>query len=100
MQQDGAGAKRLFHHAVDGDGEVHRYWLEAGAPSTRSAARRPSDAERADALARGKATASAACTEAMGTRFNVLMTIQVPLQQKERPPMRYAGLACSGASPC
>merc|ERR1719171_2319344 len=29
IQQDGSGAKRLFHHAVDEKGTIHRYWLEA-----------------------------------------------------------------------
>merc|ERR1711988_1029818 len=29
VQQDGKGAKKLFHHAVDEAGKVHRYWLEA-----------------------------------------------------------------------
>merc|ERR1711865_1174612 len=41
--------------------------------------------EREDAVKRGKATASVIGTKAMGTRFNVLMTIQVPLQQKKEP---------------
>eukprot|EP00913_Durusdinium_trenchii_P030067 g28176.t1 len=42
---------------------------------------RETDAERAVALARGKATASVIGIPAMGQRFNVLMTIQVPLRQ-------------------
>eukprot|EP00906_Rhabdomonas_costata_P000447 RCo000584 len=29
VQQDGRGAKRVFFHAVDPRGVVHRYWLEA-----------------------------------------------------------------------
>ena len=29
VQQDGRGATRLFHHAVDEAGKIHRYWLEA-----------------------------------------------------------------------
>ena len=41
--------------------------------------------ERDDALKRGKATASVIGVRAMGTRFNVLMTVQVPLKQKPRP---------------
>lgn len=84
VQQDGEGAKRLFHHSVDKDGSIHRYWLEAersvhkvGGPQ------RETVAEKKDALARGKATSSVIGTKAMGTRFNVLMTIQVPLQQTE-----------------
>merc|ERR1712167_431944 len=31
VQQDGKGAKKLYHHAVDEEGLVHRYWLEAEA---------------------------------------------------------------------
>merc|ERR1719261_1259365 len=32
VQQDGAGAKKLFHHAVDSachPGKINRYWFEA-----------------------------------------------------------------------
>jgi len=82
VQQDGRGAKRIFHHAVDDAGKIHRYWLEAERSDHRvGGAQRESQHERDDALARGKATASVIGTQAMGTRFNVLMTIQVPLQQ-------------------
>lgn len=83
LQQDGAGAKQLFHHAVDQEGSVHRYWLEAersdhavGGPQVEKTE------ERTDAFKRGKATASVIGTKSMGTRFNVLMTVQVPLEQK------------------
>merc|ERR1712167_408389 len=45
--------------------------------------------EEAQAAAqRGKATASVIGTRSMGTRFNVLMTIQVPLKQKPQPKPR------------
>eukprot|EP00927_Polykrikos_kofoidii_P038576 TRINITY_DN3298_c0_g1_i1.p1 TRINITY_DN3298_c0_g1~~TRINITY_DN3298_c0_g1_i1.p1 ORF type:complete len:461 (+),score=99.57 TRINITY_DN3298_c0_g1_i1:51-1385(+) len=86
VQQDGEGAKRLFHHAVDDDGVIHRYWLEAERSDHKvGGQQRETAEERADALTRGKATASVIGTRAMGTRFNVLMTIQVPLQQKAPP---------------
>ena len=51
------------------------------------------DAEKADALARGKATSAVIGTKAMGTRFNVLMTIQVPLEQQVSTfrPSNFAG---------
>lgn len=106
VQQDGKGAKKLYHHAVDEAGSVHRYWLEAEASSHKvGGAQKESAEEKADALARGKATASVIGVKAMGTRFNVLMTIQVPLQQKPRPErrmkkslgkggMKYANQAC------
>jgi len=90
VQQDGAGAKRLFHHAVDGDGDIHRYWLEAERSDHRvGGAQLETAAEQVDAAARGKATAAVIGTRAMGTRFNVLMTVQVPLQQ--RPQARHQG---------
>merc|ERR1711939_192791 len=83
LQQDGKGAKRVFHHAVDPDGTIHRYFLEAEQSDHKvGGAQRESEAERQDALSRGKATAAVIGTRAMGTRFNVLMTVQIPLQQK------------------
>lgn len=90
VQQDGAGAKRLHHHAVDQDGVVHKYWLEAEQSAHQvGGAQEESAEEKEDALARGKATASVIGTKGMGTRFNVLMTIQLPLQQRPRPkPLR------------
>jgi len=89
VQQDGKGAKKLYHHAVDEEGLVHRYWLEAEASNHKvGGAQKESAEEKADALARGKATASVIGVKAMGTRFNVLMTIQCPLKQKPKPQHR------------
>jgi len=91
VQQDGAGVKRLFHHAVQDDGKIHRHWLEAEASSHRvGGAQQETPEELADALARGKATAVSIGTSAMGTRFNTLMTIQVPLQQ-QKPKRKFSG---------
>jgi huntingtin len=94
VQQDGRGAKQLFHHAVDKSGTVHRYWLEAersrhkvGGPQVET------QEERLEAAARGKATSSVIGVRAMGTRFNVLMNIQVPLEQAPRPTRGYAELS-------
>jgi len=92
VQQDGKGTKKLFHHNVGHDGSVSRHWLEAersrhavGQAQTETAA------ERADAVARGKATSSVIGIKALGTRFNVLMTVQIPLEQKEKPRYRGGG---------
>jgi len=99
LQQDGKGAKRVFHHAVDPDGSIHRYWLEAEQSDHKAGgAQRESKAEKQDALARGKATAAVIGTRAMGTRFNVLMTIQIPLQQKQKRPQRASAFMQWGAS--
>jgi hypothetical protein len=96
VQQDGAGAKRVFHHAVDADGVIHQYWLEAERSQHQvGGAQEESEEERADAVARGKATAAVIGTRAMGTRFNVLMTVQVPLQQ-QAPTLRRASCSMLG----
>jgi len=90
VRQDGKGQKRLYHHAVSKSGKVQDHWLEAersrhsvGGPQ------KESKEEREDAMARGKALSSVIGIKSMGTRFNILMTIQVPLKQK--PKIRYRG---------
>jgi hypothetical protein len=84
VQQDGAGTKELFHHSVDAAGRVHRHWLEAersthivGGPQLETAE------EQTHARRRGKATSAALGIAAMGSRFNALLTVQVPLQQEQ-----------------
>lgn len=86
VQQDGRGKQKLFHHSArPGSRSVARHWLEAEASSHKvGGAQQESEEEKADALARGKATAAVIGTRQMGTRFNVLMTIQVPLEQQPR----------------
>jgi len=87
IQQDGEGAKKLYHHAKRGDGKVKRYWLEAGSSSHKVGGSQVEiSEEKLDALKQGKATSAVIGTRAIGSRFNVLMTIQVPLQQKKRSP--------------
>ena len=93
VQQDGSGAKKLFHHAVDESGRIHRYWLEAEESSHKvGGEQRETAEERAVAQARGKATSSVIGIRAMGQRFNVLMTIQVPLKQQQ--PCDYDLVGC------
>ena len=93
VQQDGSGAKKLFHHAVDDQGQIHRNWLEAEESKHKvGGEQRETEEERAEAQARGKATSSVIGIRAMGQRFNVLMTIQVPLQQTRsiRSPLAWS----------
>ncbi|GMI06210.1 hypothetical protein TrLO_g3528 [Triparma laevis f. longispina] len=83
VQQDGSGAKKLFHHAKNGDDKVKRYWLEAESSNHKvGGEQKETKEERQDAIEQGKATSSVIGIAGMGTRFNVLMTIQVPLKQK------------------
>merc|ERR1711907_217127 len=84
--------KKLFHHAVDKDGKVHRYWLEAERSNHKvGGAQIETKEEKQDAIKRGKATASVIGTKAMGTRFNVLMTVQIPLKQDKKRMTRGGG---------
>jgi hypothetical protein len=98
VQQDGKGAKKLFHHAVDPeDGKVHRYWLEAEQSDHQvGGAQKETAEERADAVKRGKAVSSVIGVKALGTRFNVLLTVQVPLEQKPRERSSGGGLFGGG----
>ena len=105
VQQDGRGTKQLFHHAVDGEGQIHRYWLEAEESRHKvGGEQRETLQERAEALIRGKATSSVIGIQAMGQRFNVLMTIQVPLQQQRggafgmAVPFGMFGAVCAGGA--
>lgn len=93
VQQDGAGAKKLFHHHANAEGDVTRHWLEAESSNHAvGTSQTETKEEREDALNRGKATASVIGIESMGTRFNALMTLQIPLQQKQKDEARsYAG---------
>ena len=89
VQQDGKGLQKLFHHSITTDGKVHRHWLEAERSAHKvGGAQKETAAEKADALKRGKATANTIGIRAMGTRFNVLLTVQVPLKQKA--PAKYS----------
>lgn len=97
VQSDGVGSKRLYLHA-GAPGTVKEYWLEAessahkvGGPQQEAAA------EWADALARGKATSETIGIKALGTRFNVLITVQVPLEQREQhPEAEFVAYGCYG----
>jgi len=93
MQTDGRGSQKLLLHKVQpGGAAIHRCWLEAEKSRHKvGGAQVESAAEKADALARNKATAAVIGTRAMGTRFNVLMTVQVPLKQKPPPQRRPRG---------
>merc|ERR1711998_580316 len=92
LQQDGKGKKRLYHHAVDSENKIHRYWLEAERSKHKvGGEQKETKEERDDAIASGKATSSVIGIKSMGTRFNVLMTIQIPLEQKKKPQFRSLG---------
>ncbi len=96
VQADGAGSKRLFLHKRDDSGSVGEYWLEAEqSRHSVGGEQRETKKEREDALARGKATSEVIGIKAMGKRFNVLMTIQIPLEQAKKEEMMHLFMACA-----
>merc|ERR1719456_1865180 len=97
VQANGAGATKLYHHAVEPSGKICRYWFEAERSEKKvGGAQQETKEEAMEAAQRGKATASVIGTRSMGTRFNVLMTIQVPLKQKPQPKPRGMTYGMSG----
>lgn len=83
--QDGAETQRLFLHAVDNERTVRQYWLEAERSKHRVGGPQLESRQAVKIAAkRGKATSSIIGLEEMGPRFNVLMTIQIPLQTMRR----------------
>merc|ERR1711976_568023 len=88
LQQDGAGTKKIYHHDVK-DGKIERYWLEAEKSKHKvGGAQVETKEEKEDAIKRGKATSSVIGVKALGSRFNVLMSLQIPLQQQVKLPSR------------
>ena len=84
MQQDGASATKLFHQAPDpaAPGQVSRHWFEAErSKHAVGGEQKESRAEAAAAAARGKAVSAHLGPAPMGSRFNALLTVQVPLRQ-------------------
>merc|ERR1711971_814267 len=70
----------IYHHQVSDDGKISRHWLEA--EKSRHAVGQQqveSEHERQDALKRGKATSCVIGPKCVGTRFNALLTVQIPL---------------------
>jgi len=101
VQADGHGSKRLYHHVIKKDGTISRHWLEAEESKHKvGGEQKESDEERMDALSRNKATSSEIGVRGIGSRFNVLMTIQVPLRQKPSDREDYYGgtLSCVTSS--
>ena len=83
LQQDQVGDAMIYHHQVSDDGKISRHWLEA--EKSRHAVGQQqveSEHERQDALKRGKATSCVIGPKCVGTRFNALLTVQIPLQQR------------------
>ena len=68
----------VLHHSVDEDGAIHRHWLEAERSRHKVGGEQiETKEEREDAIQRGKAVSRNFGIDAMGSRFNVLMTVQI-----------------------
>ena len=86
LQQDQVRGAMIYHHQVGDDGTITRHWLEA--EKSRHAVGQQqveTENERQDALKRGKATSCVIGPKCVGTRFNALLTVQIPLDSLLQP---------------
>lgn len=84
VQQNLSGRNKLFHHEVDSNGKIHRYWFEVErSKHSVGGQQTETEDEKKEALARGKSIATCIGVKSMGTRFNVLMTVQIPTKKEE-----------------
>lgn len=97
VQADQSGKQKLFHHRIEesdfgrANVLIHRHWLEAERSKHKVGGQQvETEEEKQEAKARGKATAERLGPKALGTRFNALLTVQVPLEQKEKERIRYS----------
>lgn len=82
VMQNLPGKQRLMHHVVK-VGDVQNAWLSARPTRFKVAeAQEETAAERAAAMAAGKACARALGFKEMGLSMNTVMTIQIPLVQR------------------
>jgi len=104
LQTDGPGSQKVFLHKLSAMGSTHkvdRDWMEAESTEFKvGGAQTETAAQRDDAHKRGKATASVIGTKAMGTRFNVLATVQIPLKQAPVIQSRGTPSSFSFGPPC
>lgn len=92
----GMQGENLYLQTVRPDGTAELSWLKAKASEFGVGAEQKETAEtRASALAAGSAVAMCIGPKALGPKFNVCMTVQLPLKQKE--VARARGGACEGA---
>ncbi len=89
----------MFLHKRGDNGGIGEYWLEAEQSRHRvGGEQQGTKEEHEDALAREKATSEVIGTKAMGKRFNVLMTIQIPLKQSKKEETRPFSITTSSAT--
>jgi huntingtin len=83
LSQDVPGFNKLYKVKRDDDGELMNHWFEIEASAHKvGEEQKETDEERKDALSRGKATATVIGIKQMGTRFNVIISAQIPLKQR------------------
>ena len=95
LQQDGRGKKKNISPRCGFRKQDTPLLVEAERSKHKvGGEQKESKEEREDAIIRGKATSSVIGIKA-ATRFNVLMTIQIPLAQKKKPKDTRGELLCS-----
>lgn len=77
--------QKLFLHSKDSSGKLVNRWLEAEETTYKVGAEQiETDEQVQENMKRGKASSGVIGIKSMGQRFNALLTVQIPLKQKER----------------
>lgn len=82
VQQDGPGSVPQFLHSSEPGGWRKKYLEAAATRHGVTMGQTETAEERAEALRQGKAASTVIGTRAMGTGFNRLMTVQIPMKQQ------------------
>jgi huntingtin len=89
--------QKLFLHGLDSNNNLVNRWLEAEETTYKvGSEQRETDEQVSENMKRNKASSSVIGIKAMGKRFNALMTVQIPLKQKEQKDSRWNGLFTDG----
>jgi hypothetical protein len=91
--QDKPSYQKLFQLTNVGNDKVSKNWFEAEKTDFKVGTQQiETNEQRSESIKKGKAIASVIGIRSMGQRFNALMTIQIPIEQKEVPKSR--GMVC------
>jgi hypothetical protein len=92
LHQNTNSHQKLFLHSRDTDGNLVNHWLEAEVTDYKVGSEQiETDEQVAKNMERGKASSSVIGIKSMGQRFNALLTVQIPLKQKEVTRTRGGG---------
>jgi hypothetical protein len=99
LHQDAPGQEKLFLHMTNPDDTVSTYWLKAVTSDYKvGAAQKETEASAKLAAEQNQAVAQHIGLSHMGTRFNVVMLVQIPLKKVEETRGGYSYSGGYGSS--